>query len=212
MKKNNTFSAGKREFMRRMRAGALEDEEQMKIFQLSNPKKAFLEYISALYNEETDSEHENSDDNYEEFDMMNPLCDKVLHKILKQSYAPQVILAYIKKLPFPCAEEDLCDYLILSNADKIMLEYIKKLIETSESCSEDIELKMFDYPNAPEIVLEYIKKFKLSGESQYKVFGLKNADQIMLELVKRHGSNVLSAEARNLIQDLPNAKEIMAAM
>ena len=39
MKKNNTFSAGKREFMRRMRAGALEDEEQMKIFQLSNPKK-----------------------------------------------------------------------------------------------------------------------------------------------------------------------------
>lgn len=146
--------------MRRLRAGALEDQEQMKIFQLSNPKKAFLEYISALYNEETDSEHENSDDNYEEFDdnyeefdMMNPLCDKVLHQILKHRYAPQVILAYIKELPYPCAEEDLRDYLILSNAD-----------------------------------------------------------QIMLELVKQHGSNVLSAEARNLIQDLPNAKEIMAAM
>lgn len=211
MKKNNTFSAGKREFMRRMRAGALEDEEQMKIFQLSNPKKAFLEYISALYNEKTDSKHENFDDNHEEFDM-NPLCDKVLHQILKHRYAPQVILAYIKELPYPCAEEDLRDYLILSNADQIMLEYVKKLIKSSKSCSEDIEARMFDYPNAPEIVLEYIKQFKLSGESQYKVFGLKNADQIMLELVKRHGGNVLSAEAQNLIQDLPNAKEIMAAM
>lgn len=203
MEKNKTFSAGKREFMRRMRAGALEDQEQMKIFQLSNPKKAFLEYIGALYNEKTNSKHENFD--------MNPLCDKVLHKILKHRYAPQVILAYIKKLPYPCSEEDLRDYLVLSNADQIMLEYLKKLIKSSESCSEDIEARMFDFSNASEIVLEYIKRFKLSGESQYKVFGLKNADQIMLELVKRHGGNVLSAEAKNLIKGLPNAEKIIAA-
>ena len=202
METRKNISAAEQKFMKKLRNGMLSAKEQMEIFKLDNPEKAFLKYIEA------------SNEIDENFLQKEELNDLVLLAILEKPYAPSVILAYVKEtLIFD--ENMLLKFLTLPNAGEIMLEHVKNRIDMGadiKGFSEDVELEIFKLPNAEEILLEYIKDFELSGESQFKVFSLKHADKIMLAYVKQHGGNRLSAEAKNLIKGLPNAKEIMAAI